>query len=295
MPPLHALHEQLRDLGAVGPSEPELFEVTVRDRPDIPVYRCPDTGVVLLGRIDHVDSSFYPDKDHPGLKAHRTRTELAASLRDDTNRRATAFGSAVVGRDWLDVGTGAGALLDAIGPAAASVRAVEPQGQLQAVLRDHGYDVFADIVDIADASVDVVTEFHVFEHIPDPVGHLREVRRVLRPGGSVLLEVPHARDALLTRFGSAAFRAFTVWSEHLVLHTAESLSTLLAATGFDAIEVTGHQRYPLANHLHWLATAQPGGHLEWEDLVDPALDEAYGAVLTRLGATDTLIARARRA
>ena len=290
--PLHALHAQLLGLGVVGPEPPELFHDRVRDRDDIAVYRCPRSGVVFLGRIDHVDDRFYVDKDHPGLRALGTRTALTASLREDTDRRVRQFAGIVTNRDWLDVGTGAGAVLDAMGDRAKTVAAVEPQGRLRTLLEGNGYIVHPDISDVGAGSVDVVTEFHVFEHISDPLDHLCHARRVLRPDGMLVLEVPHASDFLLTFLGVESFRAFTVWSEHLVLHTRSSLRRLLEVAGFGRIVVAGFQRYPLANHLHWLARGQPGGHERWTELRDPTLDEAYAATLARLDATDTLIARA---
>jgi SAM-dependent methyltransferase len=41
-----------------------------------------------------------------------------------------------------------------------------------------------------DAAFDLVIAFHVLEHIPDDARALGEIRRVLRPGGSALLQVP---------------------------------------------------------------------------------------------------------
>jgi len=44
-----------------------------------------------------------------------------------------------------------------------------------------------------DASFDAVTMFDLIEHVPDDVRAMAEVRRVLRPGGVLLLSTPHAR------------------------------------------------------------------------------------------------------
>ncbi len=50
------------------------------------------------------------------------------------------------------------------------------------------------------------------------------------------------------------------------------------------------QRYPLSNHLHWLARSSPGGHQAWSFLDGDDLSRAYEAKLANLGKTDTLMA-----
>lgn len=45
-------------------------------------------------------------------------------------------------------------------------------------------------IDLPDDSVDVVICVHVLEHVPDDRRALRELRRILRPGGWAVLQVP---------------------------------------------------------------------------------------------------------
>jgi SAM-dependent methyltransferase len=47
--------------------------------------------------------------------------------------------------------------------------------------------------DVPDASLDFVISAHVLEHLPDPVGSIRETMRVLRAGGIFLIAVPDMR------------------------------------------------------------------------------------------------------
>ena len=116
---------------------------------------------------------------------------------------------------------------------------------------------------------------------------------MLKPGGRLLLEVPHARDFLLINLNSEKFKKHTLWSQHLILHTRLSLTSMLATAGFNDIMIKGIQRFPLSNHLNWLIAAAPGGHVgSLSFLSDSDLNCEYEKVLNQIDATDTLIASA---
>lgn len=71
-------------------------------------------------------------------------------------------------------------------------------------------------LDLADASFDLALCSHVLDAVPDPVRALRELHRVLRPGGLLLLHTPPGRDAV----ADARAAGFTV--EQLVLDEQQS-------------------------------------------------------------------------
>lgn len=48
----------------------------------------------------------------------------------------------------------------------------------------------ADAIPLPDASVDLVISQEVFEHVPDPMACLAEVRRVLKPGAKAYIQLP---------------------------------------------------------------------------------------------------------
>ncbi|MCP3913178.1 MAG: class I SAM-dependent methyltransferase [Actinomycetia bacterium] len=290
--PVHLIHEQLIELGVCGAESLEEFHPSVRDRDDVGVLRCRESGVIVLDRTDHISDHYYADKEHEVLGRLGDRARVVASLEEDTTRRVEQWAEVITNRRWLDVGTGAGAVLEAMGGRARSVAAVEPQGEFQTLLQSQGHTVYGSLVEVGDSVADVVTMFHVFEHLADPLGGLAECRRILAPGGRIVIEVPHARDFLLDFLGSKSFRSFTLWGEHLLLHTRESLRRHLQHSGFGEITIRGFQRYPLANHLHWLTREAPGGHQVWTSLRDEDLDHSYAGLLGRLDATDTLIAEA---
>jgi ubiquinone/menaquinone biosynthesis C-methylase UbiE len=62
--------------------------------------------------------------------------------------------------------------------------AVDAPGRVTAV------QAAAELLPLADEAVDVVVLADVLEHVPDVVGCLRELRRVLRPGGRLVIATP---------------------------------------------------------------------------------------------------------
>jgi len=77
---------------------------------------------------------------------------------------------------------------------------------------------------------DVIMLHHSFEHMPDPYAVLKEVKRLLAPGGGLLLRIPLC--------SSEAYRTYgTDWVQldaprHLFLHTEGSLRSLAKRAGF---------------------------------------------------------------
>lgn len=256
--------------------------------------RCDRSGVIFLSRTNHLTDSHYANQSDLSYWSADDRRQAVLDCFDDDRRRAQQFASLIRNQRWLDVGTGVGGILDLLGDQAAEVCAVEPQPAARQALTNLGYRIYADLPDVEDDSFDVVTLFHVFEHLPHPLEVLRTISRKLTSAGRVVIEVPHANDLLISFFDLEEFKKFTFWSEHLILHTRQTLEIFLRESGFTDIEMSGYQRYPLANHLYWLAKGRPGGHKEWAVLLSEDLDRAYREKLCELDRTDTLIAVARK-
>lgn len=108
-----------------------------------------------------------------------------------------------------------------------------------------------------DAEVDVVWAGEVIEHVLDVQGFVSELRRVLRPRGTLALTTPN-----LGRMGVAALalraRAldarFDPRSDHVRFFTPRTLAALLEELGFDGVSVRAVGGPPgLRRSLHALA------------------------------------------
>ncbi|MFP3984197.1 MAG: class I SAM-dependent methyltransferase [Desulfurivibrionaceae bacterium] len=285
----------LLKLGICKTDSIETYHPKVRDREDIAVMRCTQSGVIFLSRDDHIDIQTYKEKqDSIYIAPAWDRRRVVLHLLADNQRRANHFQKYICNKKWLDVGAGMGGVLDMLHNVAIETHAVEPQETRKQALISNGYTVYSELEEVQDSYYQVISLFHLLEHLDAPINTLRTIRSKIVDGGKIILEVPHARDILLTQYDLEAFKDFTFWSEHLILHTRESLNAFLQEAGFDNINITGIQRYPLANHLYWLAEQKPGGHEEWGHLRSTELETAYQQMLASIDKTDTLIATASK-
>lgn len=130
----------------------------------------------------------------------------------------------------LDVGCGSGAGLRRL--AALGFHRAEGADPFIAADVHHQGRLLVRRASLADLAgpYDAITLHHALEHMPDQHGVFRQFRRLLAPGGVVLLRIPVV--------GGAAWRAYGAdWVQldaprHFHLHSRKSLGVLAAATGF---------------------------------------------------------------
>jgi 2-polyprenyl-3-methyl-5-hydroxy-6-metoxy-1,4-benzoquinol methylase len=163
------------------------------------------------------------------------------------------LGEVSAGERILDVGCGEGQFAARLADAGAAVLAADvAQEPLRRAARRHpGLELHllaaeADW-DLPDAAFDAVWAGEVIEHVADTARWVSEVRRVLTPGGTLLVTTPaHGRLRLLLS-GLEPFA--DPLGDHLHLYTARSLRTLLEEFGFGAITVDAAGGPPLLRRL----------------------------------------------
>jgi len=169
------------------------------------------------------------------------------------------------GQRLLDVGCGEGLFAGALLQAGLQVVAVDVADAALRRARERvaGLDArlipFTGSWPLEDASFDVVWSGETIEHVADTAPWLAEIRRVLRPGGRLLLTTPN--HGPLTRLSlalsSRAFeRHFDPLGEHLRFYTRRSLTGLLHGLGFPEAHVF-HPFWPPAARAVLFADAVP--------------------------------------
>ena len=260
----------------------------VRDNLDLSVIECENCGLVSLSSFDHISDSFYQKS---GMHQDGADSNVQAWLKEtewDDERRVEFLRQKMKNQKVLDVGCGNGGFLMKAANITASVVGVELETALQPHFHQMGLKVYPNMDGIQER-FDLITMFHVLEHLPEPNKMLNRLSELLEPSGQLIIEVPNADDALLTLYKNEPFSNFTYWSCHLFLYNTQTLARLARQCGWQVDFLKQIQRYPLSNHLQWLAQGKPGGHVKWSFLDSSALNAAYSTQLAAIGKCDTII------
>jgi SAM-dependent methyltransferase len=185
---------------------------------------------------------FYPEADYyayrpassPSWLKHALRTLLGFS----TATREPEF--ARPGR-VLDFGCGAGDFLVQANARGWECCGVELSQRAIAAAEERGLEVRRSIAEFPDASFNYVRANHSLEHVLDPPAVLREMYRVLKPGGTLFVGVP-TRDGLAARiFGRHWW--YLGAPVHPVTFSTAALTDLLRSIGFKPVRVGTNSDY----------------------------------------------------
>lgn len=263
----------------------------VRDDPALKIVECAKCGLVALSSVEHIRAGHYEKSGMHGEAPPSMPSWLHETEQDD-QRRFEMLKASLVNRKVLDFGCGAAGFVHKAQFLAAEVTGVEPEFRVREYWG--GAIALHSSLEEVGQGYDLITAFHVVEHLVDPRAMLRDLAMRLSRRGRLVVEVPNSEDALLTLYDSDAFQRFTYWSQHVYLFNADTLRILSQQAGLRVVAIEQFQRYPLSNHLYWLSHNQPGGHQKWSFLDTSALTEAYAASLAAMGKCDTLIAYLER-
>lgn len=265
----------------------------LRDSETIRVLSCADCSHVFLDCFDHLDDAYFVNDEFllskPFLHGIEERKR---HFEHENQERLERIGPLVVNRRVLEFGCGAGSLMEKIKPLALDVEGVERTAAFRERLIETGY-VIHEAVEDANGTYEVILMFHVLEHLADPVGVIGACIDRLEPGGLLYIEVPNVNDALLTLYDVESYHKFHFFRDHLHYFTRSSLERTIRQAGAQAVTISGHNRFGLANHLYWLKSGKPGGHKVWSFLETPSLFREYARALAAVDLSDSLVAQIR--
>jgi len=136
----------------------------------------------------------------------------------------------------LDIGCGSGSFLEELVRLGCTVYGIEPNPSAARACVERGLNVTCGVLDnlnYPDNFFDTVIMWHVVEHLPSPKSTLKEIYRILKPGGHVFIYCPNADSYM-----AAVFHEFWCgW--HLPFHfyhfTPETMSRLIATSPLSTI------------------------------------------------------------
>ena len=156
----------------------------------------------------------------------------------------------------LDVGAATGSFMTAAKKRGWNVSGVEISDFAAETGRQKGLDIKTGILENCGYEkeyFDIITLWDVFEHISNPQSTLAHIKKILKPGGLIVMNLPDS-DSLFARLMGKKW-ALIIPPEHLHLFSIHNLKILLERNQFSLISKdTIGKKFKLAYVFHALYT-----------------------------------------
>ena len=94
----------------------------------------------------------------------------------------------------LDIGAGTGEFLKVASEYGWKVQGAEPNEKARFISKEKGIDLIEDFTEFSNRQFDVVTLWHVLEHMPNLEKTISQIETLVKPGGTLLIAVPNYKS-----------------------------------------------------------------------------------------------------
>ena len=102
----------------------------------------------------------------------------------------------------LDIGAGTGDFLSVVKENGWNTIGVEPSEKAKAIAQKKGVSFVEQTSELENNSFDVITMWHVLEHVPNLDNQIKELKRLLKPNGSLIIAVPNFKSFDAKQYGN---------------------------------------------------------------------------------------------
>lgn len=135
----------------------------------------------------------------------------------------------------LDIGAGTGDFLQEAKNQNWKITGIEPNDKAKKIALSKGV-LFAESLEaLENHSFDVITMWHVLEHVPDLEKQIQELKRLLKPNGTIIIAVPNYKSFDAQHYGKF-WAAYDV-PRHLWHFSKTSIAKLFEREGMQLVKV----------------------------------------------------------
>ena len=102
----------------------------------------------------------------------------------------------------LDIGAGTGDFLSVVKENGWITIGVEPSDKAKAIAKNKGVAFVDQTSELENNSFDIITMWHVLEHVPNLDNQLKELKRLLKPNGNLIIAVPNFKSFDAKHYGN---------------------------------------------------------------------------------------------
>lgn len=135
----------------------------------------------------------------------------------------------------LDIGAGTGDFLLVAKNDGWNAVGIEPSEKAKTIASKKGVALRSNLSDFEDSSFDIITMWHVLEHVPNLENQIKELKRLIKPNGSIIIAVPNF-NSYDANYYKEYWAAFDV-PRHLWHFSKTAIKKLFAEENLELVKI----------------------------------------------------------